>query len=49
MSGLGDIDEASYTGISIGVRASCAGGEPTEGWAGEDSTMCAGNVSSSSG
>lgn len=37
MSGLGDIDEASYTGISMGVRASCVGGEPTDGCAGEDS------------
>jgi len=40
MSGLGDIDEASYTGISAGVRASGAGGEPTDGCAGEDSIAC---------
>jgi len=40
MSGLGDIDEASYTGISAGVRASGTGGEPTDGCAGEDSIAC---------
>lgn len=45
MSGLGDIDEASYTGISAGVRASGAGGEPTDGCAGEDSIACSGPVS----
>jgi hypothetical protein len=39
MSGLGDIDEESYTGISTGVRASCNGGEPVDGCAGEDSTL----------
>jgi hypothetical protein len=45
MSGLGDIDEASYTGISAGVRASGAGGEPTDGCAGEDSIACSGQIS----
>lgn len=45
MSGLGDIDEASYTGISAGVRASGTGGEPTDGCAGEDSIACSGLVS----
>ena len=48
MSGLGDMAEASYTGISSGVRASAAGGEPTEGCAGEDSTACSISVSKGS-
>ena len=45
MSGLGDIDEASYMGISAGVRASGACGEPTDGCAGEDSIACSRRVS----
>lgn len=39
MSGLGDMEEVSYTGISVGVLDSLGGGEPTEGMRpGEDST-----------
>jgi hypothetical protein len=45
MSGLGDIDEASYTGISTGVRASCTGDEPTDGCAGDEVMVCSDEVS----